>query len=109
MLTALQVSRRYRGFVLTHQGMEKLQERIQQLEMRTRIRQSPGMIAQRVQLTQPDGIHPMTVRKLLRRQKGVDKRSILCVFEALQIQLEEGDYAHARFCFDLGVAEATCF
>jgi hypothetical protein len=40
----------------------------------------------------------MTVRKILRGQQGVDKRSIHQVFSALQLLLEIGDYAHASLC-----------
>ncbi|PSB15691.1 NACHT domain-containing protein [Phormidesmis priestleyi ULC007] len=95
MVQALRNSKRYRGFVLTSIGLQKLQKSIQQLEAQTRVRQSPRAIAERVQLAEPDGIHPMTVRKLLRCQQGVDKRSICQVFAALQLLLEVGDYAHA--------------
>ena len=95
MVQALRNSKRYRGFVLTPIGLQKLQGGIQQLEAQTRVRQSPRAIAERVQLAEPDGIHPMTVRKLLRGQQGVDKRSICQVFAALQLLLEVGDCAHA--------------
>jgi NACHT domain len=95
MVQALRNSKRYRGFVLTSIGLQKLQGGIQRLEAQTRVRQSPRAIAERVQLAEPDGIHPMTVRKLLRGQQGVDKRSICQVFAALQLVLEVGDYAHA--------------
>jgi hypothetical protein len=60
------------------------------------IHQGARAIAERVQLIEPDGIHPMTVRKILRCQQGVDKRSIQSVFAALQLLLEVGDYAHAN-------------
>lgn len=85
---------RYRGFVLTPTGLQKLQSGIQRLETHTKVRQSARTIAERVQLIEADGIHPITVRKLLRCQQGVDKRSIDHVFAALQLVLETGDYAH---------------
>jgi hypothetical protein len=87
--------KRYRGFVLTRIGRNKLKVRLQVLEIKTGIHQGARAIAERVQLIEPDGIHPMTVRKILRGQQGVDKRSIHNVFEALQLSLEVGDYAHA--------------
>jgi hypothetical protein len=89
-------SKRYRGFVLTRVGRQKIQDCIQQLERQTGIHQGARAIAERVQLIESDGIHPMTVRKILRGQQGVDKRSIQHVFAALQLLLETGDYAHAR-------------
>jgi hypothetical protein len=88
--------KRYRGFVLTSIGRQKIQEHIQWLEWKTGIHQGARAIAERVQLIEPDGIHPMTVRKILRGQQGVDKRSIQHVFAALQLSLEVGDYAHAN-------------
>jgi hypothetical protein len=96
MIQALQDSKRYRGFVLTPIGRQKIQECIQRLEQKTGIHQGARAIAERVQLSEPDGIHPMTVRKILRGQQGVDKRSILQVFAALQLSLDVGDYAHAN-------------
>ncbi len=92
---ALRDAKRYRGFVLTPIGHQKLQNCIQALELKTGVHQGARAIAERVQLIAPAGIHPMTVRKLLRGQQGVDKRSIHQVFAALQILLEVGDYAHA--------------
>jgi hypothetical protein len=95
MVQALRNPKRYRGFVLTRIGRNKLKVRLQVLEIKTGIHQGARAIAERVQLIEPDGIHPMTVRKILRGQQGVDKRSIHHVFEALQLSLEVGDYAHA--------------
>ncbi len=94
MVQVLQHPKRYRGFVLTPIGLQKLQKEIQRLETQTRVRQSSRTIAERVQLLEPDGIHPITVRKMLRGQQGVDKRSICHVFEALHLVLEAEDYAH---------------
>ncbi|MBD2059480.1 NACHT domain-containing protein [Oculatella sp. FACHB-28] len=98
MAKTLRSPQRYRGFVLTTVGLQKLQEQIKQLEIQTRLRQSPRTIAERVQLSEPEGIHPITVRKILNGENGVDKRSLQLIFRILQIQLEEGDYAHAGLC-----------
>jgi hypothetical protein len=96
MMQALQAPKRYRGFLLTARGWQKLQEQIQRLEGQTQVRQNARTIAERVQLSAPEGIHPMTVRKILQCQQGVDRRSIEQVFEALSLALEEGDCAHAN-------------
>lgn len=99
MLQVSQEPKRYRGCVLTPVGRQKIQDCIQRLERKTSIHQGARAIAEQVQLIKPDGIHPMTVRKILRGQQGVDKRSIQHVFTALQLSLEVGDYAHASlFC-----------
>lgn len=107
MIQALQQPRRYRGFVLTRLGLQKLQSGIQRLETQTKVRQSARTIAERVQLNEADGIHPITVRKLLRCQQGVDKRSMGYVFTALQLTLETGDYAHASLSSADPIVEQT--
>lgn len=98
MAQTLQSPQRYRGFVLTAAGLQKLQARIKQVETQTRLRQSARTIAERVQLNDPNGIHPITVRKILSGQNGVDKRSIQLVFQVLQLQFEIEDCAHAGLC-----------
>lgn len=95
MPPALPTPQRYRGFVLTVVGLQKLHERIKQLEAQTRLRQSPRTLAERVQLSDPNGIHPITIRKILAAENGVDKRSLQLVFQVLHLQLEETDFAHA--------------
>jgi hypothetical protein len=95
MMQALQTPKRFRGFRLTATGWQKLEARIHWLEGQTQIRQNARTIAEQVQLSTPEGIHPMTVRKILQCRQGVDKRSIEQVFEALNLTLVEGDYAHA--------------
>jgi NB-ARC domain len=103
--------KRYRGYVLTLIGLEKLQAAIQIRELETGVRQNSRAIAERIQLIAPDGIHPMTVRKILRGQQGVDMKSIDYVFAALQIPLDVRDYAHAslyhRAVLDNAIAEPT--
>jgi NACHT domain len=94
MVQSFPDSKRHRGFVLTLLGLQKLQARIQVLEIKTGVHQGARAIADRVQLIEPDGIHPVTVRKLLRGEQGVDKRSLNQVFEALHLSLEAEDYAH---------------
>jgi hypothetical protein len=96
MFQTIQDPKRYRGIILTRAGQQKIQDCIQRLERKTGIHQGARAIAEHVQLVEPDGIHPMTVRKILRGQQGVDKRSIEFVFAALQLSLEIGDYAHAN-------------
>ncbi|NJN85094.1 MAG: NACHT domain-containing protein [Leptolyngbyaceae cyanobacterium SL_7_1] len=95
MAQTLLKPRRYRGFVLTAAGLSKLQAQMTQLETQTKLRQNSRTIAERVQLSDPNGIHPITVRKILHQQGGVDKRSIRCIFDALGLELQPGDYAHA--------------
>ncbi|MDJ0707186.1 MAG: hypothetical protein QNJ46_28255, partial [Leptolyngbyaceae cyanobacterium MO_188.B28] len=96
MTDAREKTQRYRGFVLTAQGKQKLQTQIQTLEQQTRMRQTPKTIAEQVQLQHPEGIHPMTVRKVLKGVGGVDKSSIQRIFQTLKLELEQADYVHAK-------------
>jgi hypothetical protein len=107
MMQTLKDPKRYRGFVLTRTGSHKLKVRLQILEAKTGIHQGARAIAERVQIVEPDGIHPMTVRKILRGQQGVDKRSIHHVFEALQLSLEVGDYAHTSLYSESAIADPS--
>jgi hypothetical protein len=95
--------RRYRGFILTPIGLQKLQAGIRHLELQTKIRCSPQKLSQQAQLIDPDGIYPGTVRKILYSQEGVDKSSIDLIFKVLKLTLEEGDYAHVRKCQELSL------
>ena len=95
--------RRYRGFILTPIGLQKLQAGIRHLELQTKIRCSPQKLSQQAQLIDPDGIYPGTVRKILYCQEGVDKSSIDLIFKVLKLTLEEGDYAHVRKCQELSL------
>lgn len=98
--SAMQNPKRYRGFVLTTTGWQKLQQGIQQLERRTQVKQNARTLAERVQLSSAEGIHPMTVRKILQCQQGVDRRSIEQLFITLDLTLSEGDYAHRSLSQD---------
>jgi hypothetical protein len=70
MAQALREPKRYRGFVLTSNGRKKLRDCIRGLESNTGIHQGARAIAERVQLIEPDGIHPMTVRTMVRTELG---------------------------------------
>ena len=94
---------RYRGFILTPQGLQKLEAGIRQLELQTKIRYSPQKLSEQAQLIDSDGIYPGTVRKILRCQEGVDRSSIALIFKVLKLILEEGDYAHVRKCQEVNL------
>ena len=107
MTDAREKTQRYRGFVLTAQGKQKLQAQIQALEQQTRMRQTPKTIAEQVQLKHPEGIHPMTVRKVLKGVGGVDKSSIKRIFQTLKLELEQEDCVHAKLCQQSGLSEPS--
>jgi hypothetical protein len=98
-----QKAQRYRGFILTPKGLQKLQSGITALESQTKIGCSPQKLAQKAQLIDPKGIDAGTVRKILRCCEGVDRGSIALIFKVLKLALEEGDYAHVRKCQELSL------
>ncbi|MEO1402338.1 MAG: hypothetical protein AAFV72_14000 [Cyanobacteria bacterium J06635_1] len=105
MLQAYSAPKRYRGYVLTHRGIGKLKHQLLKIEKQTYIRQTARTIAERVQLVDVNGIHTITVRKILRQQQGVDRASIERVFQALDLTLEASDCAHAG----LYITSSSCF
>src|SRR5919199_969959 len=83
---------RSRGVVLSPTGQGKLHNRMRQLDIE---RYPVPELVRRSQLTEAQGLHPATIRKILRTQ-GVDKDSIALVFKAVGLQLEPEDYTGAR-------------
>ncbi len=88
--------RRSRGSTLTPAGWQKLQERILELQTETGIKYTPRKISDSAQLLGTQGLHPDTVRKILRCTAGVDESSIDLVFRVLSLKLDVGDYTHAQ-------------
>ena len=82
---------RYRGLVLNSVGWQKLQGRIRQLEKEKGYKYTLQKISQETQLIDNQGLHPVTVRKIWRRQVGVDHSSLSLVFRALGLELEQTD------------------
>ncbi|MBD2681298.1 MULTISPECIES: NB-ARC domain-containing protein [Nostoc] len=99
----LPTGQRVRGVVLSPKGQAKLQNRMLQLEIE---RYAVQELVRRSQLVEGQGLHPATIRKILRCQ-GVDKDSIALVFKAVNLQLELEDYTGARRVLELGGAEGV--
>ncbi|MBD2503304.1 WD40 domain-containing protein [Anabaena azotica] len=93
----LPTGQRVRGVVLSPTGQAKLQNRMLQLEIE---RYAVQELVRRSQLVEGQGLHPATIRKILRCQ-GVDKDSIALVFKAVNLQLEVEDYTGARRVLEL--------
>ncbi|UBF23746.1 pentapeptide repeat-containing protein [Kovacikia minuta CCNUW1] len=88
----LPTGQRSRGVILNATGEEKLQNRMRQLDIE---RYPVPELVRRSQLVEGQGLHPATVRKILRGQ-GVDKESIALVFKAVDLTLEPQDYTGAK-------------
>ena len=87
---------RHRGFTLTPPGLQKLQDRIRELETKTGFSYTSRKISEQAQLVDSQGVHPDTVRKILRGQGGVDESSINLIFRVLELKPDEGDYTYAN-------------
>ena len=59
------IKRRQRGCILTSEGLKKLQRRIYTLENTKGVKYNACKIAELAQLSDPAGLHPTTVRKVL--------------------------------------------
>jgi len=88
--------RRSRGFTLTPAGWQKLQDRIRELETKTGISYNPQKISEQAQLVDSQGLHPATVRKILRCSGPVDESSINLLFRVLELKPDSGDYNYAN-------------
>lgn len=104
------LSKRNRGFILTLNGWEKLQARMHQIEKENGYRFTQQALIKRIQLIDAQGLHPITLRKIMGRQVGVDERSLRLVFQTTGLELETHDYQLAS-CKDdepeLGKATAA--
>jgi WD40 repeat protein len=85
-------SKRHRGYILTPAGATKLKNRIRELEAKTGVKYNPSKISQKAQLISSQGLHPTTIRKILRGTSGGDEASLRLIFQVLELQLEEQDY-----------------
>lgn len=81
---------RQRGFSLTSLGMKKLQQRLLTLEAQTGVKHNAARITQQIQIIDPKGLHPTTVRKIL-RQETVDLTTLQVLFHALNLDLAQID------------------
>lgn len=92
--------RRSRGSMLTPAGWQKLQERILELETETGVKYTPRKISDTAQIVGFGGLHPDTVRKILRCNTGVDSSSIDVVFKVLSLKLNVDDYTQVHLHFE---------
>ncbi len=83
--------KRHRGYVLTPTGAKKLQNRISELEDKTGVKYNAAKISEKSQLMSISGLHPTTIRKILRGQ-GADESSLRLIFQVVNLELEDQDY-----------------
>jgi WD40 repeat protein len=83
--------KRHRGYVLTPKGAKKLQNRISELEDKTGVKYNAAKISEKSQLISISGLHPTTIRKILRGQ-GADESSLRLIFQVVNLELQDQDY-----------------
>lgn len=84
--------KRNRGFTLSLVGWEKFQTQMDQIEKKRGAKFTQQALIKQIQLIDAQGLHPITLRKILGRQIGVDERSLRLVFRAIDLELETVDY-----------------
>jgi hypothetical protein len=84
--------KRNRGFILSLAGREKLQARRNQVEKDKGRKFSQQALIRQIQLIDAQGLHPITLRKIMGQRVGVDERSLRLVFQAMGLELDSRDY-----------------
>ncbi|HEY9663554.1 MAG TPA: AAA-like domain-containing protein [Allocoleopsis sp.] len=89
--------KRNRGFILSLEGWAKLQVRRNYIEKDTGRKLSQQALIRQIQLIDAQSLHPITLRKIMGRQVGVDERSLRVVFQAVGLELDPLDYKLASY------------
>ena len=84
-----QKTQRQRGLILTRQGWQKLHD----AKLEWEISENDGYRCTLEELSYRAGITPVTLRKVLTREKGVDKRTLVQLLMAFNLELTPSDYS----------------
>ncbi len=84
--------KRNRGVILTLQGWEKLQTR----KLECEFREKSGFKYTLEEVSERAGLTPNTVAKVLARQEGVDKQTLVRLFMAFNLELNKSDYTKSN-------------
>ncbi|GAB1538083.1 NB-ARC domain-containing protein [Scytonema sp. NUACC21] len=82
-------SKRHRGVILTPSGREKLQKTILELEWRENF----GARFTFENLSQRTGLTTITLARVMACEEKVDKRTLIHLFKAFYLELNESDYS----------------
>ncbi|MFN6559522.1 MAG: eIF2A-related protein [Nostoc sp. ChiSLP01] len=80
--------KRNRGLILTREGWQKLQN----AKLEWEFRENNGSKCTLEELSEQAGITPVTLRKILTRETGVDKRTLVRLFMMFNLELAQSDY-----------------
>ncbi|MBW4672870.1 MAG: hypothetical protein KME52_02165 [Desmonostoc geniculatum HA4340-LM1] len=80
--------KRNRGLILTREGWQKLQN----AKLEWEFRENNGSKSTLEELSEQAGITPVTFRKVVTRETGVDKRTLVRLFMMFNLELDVSDY-----------------
>ena len=83
---------RSRGIILTREGWQK----IQNSKLEWELQDNKGYKFTLEDLSDRAGLTTATLRKILTRDRGVDKRSIVTLFTAFNLELDPNDYTSPK-------------
>ncbi|MBD2435918.1 NB-ARC domain-containing protein [Nostoc sp. FACHB-110] len=83
--------KRHRGLILTREGWHKLQN----AKLEWEFKENNGSKSTLEELSEQAGITPVTFRKVLTRETGVDKRTLVRLFMMFNLELDKSDYISA--------------
>lgn len=95
-------AKRQRGVVLTAEGYQRLW----QAQLESELQANDGDNYTYEEISERTGLDNGTIRRVLGRQEGVDKRSIIRLFKGFDLLLEESDYT--KPCPAPIVSEGIC-
>jgi len=84
----LQKQKRNRGLILTLEGWQKLEN----AKLEWEFQENNGSKFTLEELSERVGITPVTFRKVLNRETGVDKQTLVRLFMAFNLELNKSDY-----------------
>jgi AraC-like DNA-binding protein len=83
-----QNQKRNRGLILTREGWQKLEN----AKIEWEYQENNGTRYTLEELSERVGITPVTFRKVLTRETGVDKQTLVRLFMAFNLELDQNDY-----------------
>jgi WD40 repeat protein len=83
-----QNQKRNRGLILTREGWQKLEH----AKLEWEFQENNGTRCTLEELSEQAGITPVTFRKVLTRETGVDKQTLVRLFMAFNLELDKSDY-----------------
>ncbi|GAB1543434.1 hypothetical protein NUACC21_61080 [Scytonema sp. NUACC21] len=87
-----QKPKRSRGVILTLKGWEKFQK----AKLESEFRENSGSRYTLEEISERAGLAPNTVAKILVREEGVDKQTLVRLFVAFKLELNKSDYSKSN-------------